>query len=226
MANVSQNEQMSKQQADSLFKTADFLACTKACETAKKHHLMIGITADSGVGKTTALEAFAERKNVFYVLYEESMKPKQFFTRLLKAMGIPFDGSLYDMIDRIAEALNVLPNPLVIIDEAGKLKDRMILYLHDLRNKTHKNCGLVMAGMPYFESNLIKFSNKQKIGYGEFFRRVNVWHTLEGLSNAEIEVICKYYGIEDKETVRMMKAKKRFGDLYNAILLFQIQNAA
>ena len=184
---------------------------------------MIGITGDTGTGKTTALTTFATRKNVFYVSYDKTMKPKQFFTALLREMGIDFDGSINEMVNRIAEELNTIASTLVIIDEAGKITHTMILYLHVLRDKTVKNCGIVLGGMPYFKANLLKLSNKQKEGYAEFYRRVNIWHNLTGLSRTEIKSICEASGITEPETIRDMQANKRFGDLQNAILLHNLQ---
>ena len=186
---------------------------------------MIGLVADTGVGKTRALTAFSLNKNVFYVAYDKTMAPKHFFIALLREMGISFEGNVNDMVNRIADELNVLNNPLLIIDEAGKLTHAMILYLHVLRDKTAKNCGIVLGGMPYFKSNLVKFSNKQKEGYAEFYRRVNLWQTLEGLTTSEITYICQQYGVTDPETIRDMRGKKRFADLQNAILLHQIENS-
>ena len=207
-----------------LLETTDFKACFTTCENAKKHHFMIGLIGDTGMGKTTALTTFALRKNVFYVAYDKTMKPKQFFIALLREMGIAFDGSINEMVNRIADELNTMANPLIIIDEAGKIVHTMILYLHVLRDKTLKNCGIVLGGMPYFKSNLIKFSNKEKEGYAEFFRRINIWHSLNGLSRKEVEDVCSINGITDKETLREMQTKKKFGELYNAILLLKIQN--
>ena len=185
---------------------------------------MIGLIGDTGTGKTTALNTYALRKNVFYVAYDKTMKPKQFFISLLREMGIAFEGSINEMVNRISEELNTLSNPLVIVDEAGKITHTMILYLHVLRDKTYKNCGIVLGGMPYFKTNLIKFSNKEKEGYAEFYRRVNLWHSLNGLTRKEIEEVCALNGITDKDTLRELQSKKRFGELYNAILLQRIQS--
>ncbi|MEO6456541.1 MAG: AAA family ATPase [Ginsengibacter sp.] len=206
-----------------IIETKAFIECKRACEAARKNHFMIGLVADTGIGKTTALTSYSLRKNVFYVPYDKTMKPKQFFAALIREMGIAFEGSINAMVNRIADELNVLTNPLLIIDEAGKIPHTMILFLHVLRDKTIKNCGIVLGGMPYFKSNLIKFSNKEKEGYAEFLRRINMWQTLEGLSRAEINFICQEHGITDAETIREMLNKKKFGDLYNAILLHQIE---
>lgn len=208
----------------SLIKTADFSTCEQVCKSAQTNHFMIGLIGDTGMGKSTALNAYSLRRNVFYIVYDKTMAPKHFFLSLLREMGIPFEGNINAMINRIADELNTMSSPLIIIDEAGKLTHTTILYLHVLRDKTVKNCGVVLAGMPYFKNNLIKLSNKQKEGYAEFNRRVNLWQELKGLSKSEIDFICKTNGIEEEQTIRGMHGKKRFGDLHNEILLHQIQN--
>ena len=217
------NKVSSIQPLSELFETTDFKASLNTMDAARKHHLMVGIIGDTGMGKTTALETYAKRKNVFYVAYDKTMKPKQFFAGLLREMGIAFEGSINEMVNRISDELNTINSPLVIVDEAGKITHTMILYLHVLRDKTVKNCGIVLGGMPYFKNNLIKFSNKEKEGYAEFYRRINIWHTLKGLSRIEITYICQTAGINDAEIIKEMQSKKKFGELYNAILLHNIQ---
>lgn len=82
-----------------LFVTNDFTACVNACEIAQKNKFMVGITGDTGTGKTTALENYSKRKNVFYVVYDKTMKPKQFFIALLREMGVDFEGSINEMVN-------------------------------------------------------------------------------------------------------------------------------
>ncbi len=207
-----------------VFETNDFSSVVTLCNRARRDNLMVGITADTGMGKTTALETYSKRKNVYYVVYDKTMKPKNFFIALLKQMGFDFEGTIHQMVNRIADELNAQSNPLIIVDEAGKINHTMILYLHVLRDKTIKNCGIVLAGMPYFKSNLIKFSNKEKEGYAEFFRRVNIWHTLTGLTKKETLLILDANGITDAETQKQLCYKKRFADLMNEIYLLHSIN--
>lgn len=214
---------VSDAKAPGLFKTTDYSVCTKTCESAQKNHFMIGLIADTGMGKTTALSSYSLRKNVFYVCYDKTMSPRNFFAMLLREMGINFEGGINAMVNKIADELNTLDHPLIIIDEAGKITHTMILYLHVIRDKTLKNCGIVLGGMPYFKYNLIKFSNKQKEGYAEFFRRISLWQELKGLTRTEITFICQSYGIIQDATIKEMQTKKRFGDLHNEILLHQLQ---
>lgn len=207
---------------DTIYQSFDFVDTFRACDKARKYRLMVGITADTGMGKTTALRTYSRQKNVYYVSYDKTMRAAQFFVELLKELSVSFSGSLNEMMNRAAEELNRKESPLLIIDECGKLTHSMILYLQVLRDKTLFNCGIILAGMPYFKSNLQKFATREKEGYAEFLRRVNVWHTYIGLQAKEIEEICRLNGITDKEKIRELKRNKRFGDLMNEIYLYKI----
>lgn len=208
--------------AASVYTTSDFEAVMKLCETAREHRLMIGLIGDTGTGKTTALNAFACSKNVYKVSFEKSMNPRQFFKSLLREIGIDFDGNVNSMIGRVAQELNMKKSPLLIIDEAGKITHPVMLYLHDLREKTMLNCGIVLAGMPYFKENLQKSAGRGKEGCSEFLRRINLWHRLEGLSQNEALYIAQQLGVTDGQRLKEISAKRRFGDLMNEILLDKI----
>ena len=208
--------------AGSIYETADFAAVMNLCDKARKHRLMIGLTGDTGTGKTTSLTAYSRNRNTYRITFEKSMNPKQFFTSLLREMGVDFAGHINAMINRAADELNCKDEPLLIIDEAGKITHPVLLYLHDLREKTKGNCGVVLAGMPYFRENLKKGALRGKEGYSEFLRRVNLWHTLSGLSAGEVRYIAGMHGITDPERVRELSRGRRFGDLMNEIYLEKI----
>jgi DNA transposition AAA+ family ATPase len=206
-------------QVEVFYNTANHTEIKKLCDLTRKKKLMVGLTGDTGMGKTTSLKKLSRSRNTYYLSYNKTMKAKQFFANLLSELGVQFEGSVYDMVNRLADELNGKSNPLLIIDEAGKITNNVMLDMHVLRDKTNNNCGIVLAGMPYFKTNLIKNSNKQKEGYAEFFRRIQLWHELEGLSKDEILFICEQHGIEDKDVLKELLTKKRFGDLSNALLL-------
>lgn len=210
--------------ADLIYQSADFLSAFDACDKARKYRLMVGITADTGMGKTTALRTYARQKNTYYISFDKTMRATQFFACLLRELGSNYRGSLYEMINRIADILDRKDNPLLIIDECGKLTHNMILYLQILRDKTAGNCGVVLSGMPYFRETLKKNADREKEGYAEFLRRVNVWHSFAGLSASEVAAVCVMNGIEDKDKARAWRRCKRFGDLVNEIYLYKIIN--
>lgn len=203
-----------------VWQTNDLASVFYQCESTRTHKLMTGL-ADTGMGKTTCLRAYSMRKNVFFITVDKAMSAKRLFLSILKTMGIQFDGNIYDVIQKTADELNRLEDPLLIIDEAGKLSHLMILYLHDLREYTLANCGILLSGMPYFKWNLQKFADRQKEGYAEFLRRINVWHELKGLSRREVEIVCNENGITKDLNPYYGLC---FADLMNKILLNQLTN--
>lgn len=202
-----------------IYQTRDLTSVFHQCEITTKHQLMTGLTANTGQGKTTSLKAYSMRENVFFVTVDKTMNAKGFLKAILQEMQIAFDGNSYDLMRKISKELNSLKEPLLIIDEAGKLNHAMILYLHDIREYTRANCGILLSGMPYFKTNLQKFSAKQKEGYAEFYRRINVWNELKGLTREEARIICKENGIVDNLANYYNLS---FAELMNKILLERI----
>ncbi len=207
-----------------IFQTTDCKSVFDLCDKAKKNSFMIGLLANTGMGKTTSCKAVAIQPNVFYYYIDKTVTPRIFLKGLLREMGIAFEGNLNEMLCRIADELNTLPDPLLILDECAKMGDNMILILHSLRDKTMQNCGIVLAGMPDFKNTLIKNVNKQKTGYGEFFRRVQLWHELKGLTTDEINYVLVQHGITEKDAQRDFRKLTRFGDLMNEINLYKSIN--
>lgn len=203
-----------------LYKTSDLQSVFNQCEFTKSNRFMTGLTADTGMGKTTSLKAYkSTNKNTFMVTVYKTMNAKRLYLKILETLGIQFDGNIHDVILKIADELNRLENPLLIVDEAGKMNHVMMLYMHDLREYTRENCGILLAGMPYFKRNLQKFADKQKEGCSEFLRRIDMWHELKGLSRKETEYVCTQSGITNdlKEFYGL-----HFGDLANKILINQL----
>lgn len=205
-----------------LFNTADFEAVFKACDKARRYHLMVGLIGDTGMGKTTSITEYSKKRNVIRISYEKSMNPRLFFSALLKKLGVDYEGRVYSEIDMATDLLKRMDNPLLIIDEAGKIPHTLFLHLHDLRERTKDDAGVILTGMPYFKNNLQKFSNRGKEGCSEFLRRINVWHELQGLSREESMTVAKNHGITDPDKLKEFARIRRFGDLMNKILLEQI----
>lgn len=207
-----------------MYTTSDYNAVVNACNQAKKNHFMVGLLADTGMGKTTSLKTYARAENVYYIYYDSNMRPKHFFAHLGRLLGYDFEGNMYEMVNKACDTLNTQKSPVILIDEASKLTDAMLYALHVLRDKTMHNCGIVLAGMPYFRANLVKKANKQKVGISEFLNRIMIWNELKGLTTKEIEYICNDHGISDKSVISRMKTFKRFRDLNNEILLHNTIN--
>lgn len=204
--------------------TSDCKSVWNTCDAARTHKLMIGIIGSSGFGKSTALKAYSIKANVFLRYVDGTTTPITFLMDLLQDMGIPFSGGYHDLLKRVIMEFNSLDEPLLLIDEVGKLNDRTILMLHSLRDQTMYSTGIILAGMPYFKTNLQKKVDKGVTGMGEFFRRIQQWQHLNGLSREEITYILEQNGITDKEEQQEFRKHTCFGNLDNAIRLHKTLN--
>lgn len=207
-----------------IYKTRDFNAVQRVCEVARQHHFMIGVTGDTGTGKTTALTHFARNKNVYKITLTKSMHQRFFLDTFLKELGQECGGTLGDKVAKIIEFLNSRTDSLILIDEAGKITPNVMLLLHDIREGTRFNCGIVMAGMPYFRNNLEKYAKRQQVGFAEFLRRINLWQEMGGLNRMEIEAIIEDKGYNKDTDIQEFAGLRRFADLENKILLSNILN--
>lgn len=204
--------------AFSIVRTSNYSTVHGICADTAQSHKLTAIIGYTGAGKTTALyDYYRANREVFYVECKNSMNRKQFFYKVLTEMGISFMGTVYEMINRVADELNSRINPLLIIDEAGKLSNNIVLDLHDLRNSTISNAGIVLAGCEYFQKNMLKAVDKDKIGYPEFYSRVVNWHTLNRPTKAEITAICQNNGVTDNATISDFLRLPNYRQLYNAI---------
>lgn len=212
----------------SLLATANFQRVLAVCEDARNHKKMVGLVGEPGYGKTSALRYFTRsRKNVFYMAVRPSMTPKNFWESLFESvndeerrwLGMNTKPrALYFIMQAAADLLNSYENALLIIDEAGKFTAKMFEYLHELRDATQANAGIVLAGPAYWKRNLHRWVKNERVGMPEVWRRINYWEELLPPERSEVKAFCEHFGITDPEVVRRLALECRnFGTLSNSI---------
>ena len=198
--------------------THNFKSVFTTCNHAKDRKRMLGIVGATGYGKTTALkEYYHSHKNTYLITCGKSMTAKQLVQQVLREMGISFNGTVYHIIERITQELNKQQHPLLIIDEAGNLSQLVIEYIHDLRNATEHNCGIVLSGVAYFKDNLKTAADNNKEGMPEFYDRISSWVTLESPTRHEIRAVCKINGLEETDIVKKLFKAGNFRKLINYV---------
>jgi len=138
------------------------------------------------------------------------MRPKELFEDILTSMGVSFTGTISRVIQKLTNELNTQDAPLIIIDEAGKLNQVVLMYLHDLWDGIETSSGVVLAGVGYFKTNLLKAVRKEKEGMPEFNSRIGYWQELANPTKAEIKAICKHNGVTDEEEIKQVLNAKDF----------------
>lgn len=168
------------------------------CLHCKANSISRAIAFAPGTGKTYTLKAFSvNHPNVYYVECEEYWSKKVFLGELRKVMGIN-DGatSIADQVDSIIEFLNGVERPLVIVDEADKLKDNVLNLYKTLYNKS--TSGFVLSGTPYFKHRVDKGVRLNRMGFAEIFSRIGgEFISLYPINDLDITEICKANGLND-----------------------------
>ncbi|MCX6256838.1 MAG: ATP-binding protein [Bacteroidia bacterium] len=206
--------------------TPNFEAVTNTCKLAQDHHRLECIVGYPGAGKTTTLTAYFNRnQKVYYVSAKNIMNRKQFFSEVLSKLGIDFVGTVYEMVQVICQHLNKNSGSLLIIDEAGKLNNGLLLDLHDLRNETDQTTGIIMAGCEYFKSNIERSVARQKQGIPEFYSRIVGFLHLRPPTKKEIGSICEINGITDSNVISGLYGIADYRKLYNSIMNHLLLNS-
>ncbi|MGV3588117.1 MAG: AAA family ATPase [Adhaeribacter sp.] len=133
---------------------------------------------DCGIGKTYTAKYLARtRDNCFYV--DASQAPtKHLFIRLLaRTIGLNHLGKYDEVLDSIKYYLQMLPNPLVIVDEAGDLENPAFVALKGIWNATEDKCGWYMMGADGLREKINKGIKNKKVGYSELFSRYSERYT-------------------------------------------------
>ena len=184
-------------------------------QDSQNHSLVMAITGKAGSGKTETAKKFeSENKNVFLLSCNEYWDKRWFLRELLAKMGKDHSGlTLPEMMFKTVQLLKSLQNPMIIMDEADKLADHVLLFFITLYNELENHCGIVLMATQYLEKRVKRGAAMEKKGYREIYSRVGLrFIELDNTSYSDIENICKANGIDDSATIRAI-SKDCDGDI-------------
>lgn len=156
------------------------------------------IIAPTGGGKSTATRLFAnQNRNTFRIVCGEFWNKKSFLSELLKAMGRNTEGqTTFELMSTIEEHILKCESPLIILDEADKLRDEVFYFFITLYNKLEGKCGLVLCSTPYLKTRILKGERNNKKGYAEIFSRIGRrFVELKEAGSLDIIKVCHANGI-------------------------------
>jgi hypothetical protein len=167
--------------------------------------LVLAITGNAGSGKTeTAKKYESENKNVFRMSCNEYWDRKWFLRELLSKMGKETDGmTMPEMMQKAVTTLKSAENPMIILDEADKLADKVLLFFITLYNELEGHCGIIIMATQYLERRIRRGIAAQKRGYREIYSRVGLrFIELEPTSFADVKAVCNANGVNDEQAIR------------------------
>lgn len=182
---------------------------------SKNYSLVLAITGKAGAGKTETAKKFStENKNVFLLSCNEYWDKRWFLRELLSKMGKDHAGmTMPEMMHKAVQILKSIESPLIILDEADKLADNVLLFFITLYNELENHCGIVLMATYFLEKRIRRGVATEKKGYREIYSRVGLrFIELEETSYLDIENVCKANGVTENQSIRAI-AKDSDGDV-------------
>lgn len=139
------------------------------CQEFHKSRIFVD---DCAIGKTYSARYLSRTlKNCFYIDASQCKTKILFARTLAKCIGADNAGTYSEVKQNIKYYLNVMPNPVVIIDEAGDLDYAAFVDLKEYWNATDGACGWYLMGADGFASKLRAGIKRRTSSYREVFSR-------------------------------------------------------
>lgn len=152
--------------------TPVFTAITEKLSVCKEQSISCIICDAADIGKTYTAKHFAKANK--YVAYVDcsQVKTKQKMVRFIaKELGVGHTGKYADVYADLVFYIQSIPNPLIILDEAGDLNYEAFLELKALWNATDRACGWCMMGADGLKEKIRRAIDNKKVGYTELYSR-------------------------------------------------------
>ena len=132
-----------------------------------------GILCDrADIGKTYTAKYYAKNnKNAVYIDCSQNKSKQRLVRAIAREFGVGHTGRYQDVLEDLVFYLRSLPNPLIIVDEAGDLSYDAFLELKALWNATEYRCGWYMMGADGLKAKMTRAINNKKVGFVEIFSR-------------------------------------------------------
>lgn len=155
-----------------IVETRGFKYLNQLFNDARLYSNTYGIIGNTGFGKTQTTEAI-QNDNVFVIKCNEYFTSRTFLEELLRLMGKgSYGGTVASMMQHIINTLLRLDRPLIIIDEADKLNDKVLYFFISLYNALEGKCGFIIMATPYLKKRIDDGVIKNKKGYQEIYSRI------------------------------------------------------
>lgn len=127
---------------------------------------------DCGIGKSyTAKYLSRTLENCFYVDASQAKSKFHFVKLLARTIGVDDKGTHAELKESVKYYLHVLPQPIIIIDEAGDMDYAAFLEIKEFWNATENVCGWYMMGAEGLRAKIESGITHRKVGYREIFSR-------------------------------------------------------
>lgn len=171
-----------------------------------------GMLCDAAdIGKTYAARYYSRtNKYAVYIDCSQSKSKQKLIRTIAKEFGVINTGRYVDVYEDLVFYIKSLPNPIIILDEAGDLDYSAFLELKALWNATEYACGWYMMGADGLRAKIEGNIGRKKVGYTEIFSRYGSKYqriTPQGdqadkeFSKRQTAIIAKANGVPDVQAL-------------------------
>lgn len=164
--------------------------------------MWMAISSNAGSGKTRSLEQIfnTDVSGSIVLIQAEEWAAHQFLARLYdKLTNVPLKGyaSNNELLNKVISLLNEKDgNPILVIDEADKLKPSALRQLIPIYNRTEERLGCVLAGTENLQKEIKSGVRKKLKGYDEIDSRLGrSYISLDGATEKDVYSICEANGV-------------------------------
>lgn len=190
--------------------TVNYLRLMDIMNDARANALAMGVTGNAGGGKTFALSHYAaSNKRVYLMCCNEYWSRKDFMRELMGKIGKDANGrTVGEMMSTAIRELKSTDSPLLILDEADKLTDSVLLFFITLYNQLEDECGIILCATDHLSKRITDGVDANKKGYSEIWSRLGRrCIELQGVTAADITAICEANGVTKKNDIDDVIAK-------------------
>jgi len=189
--------------------TSGYLLLRILFSDAQHYNMAYGVSMETGLGKTfTAGQYTREQEHVYYMAGNADYNRKSFMALLLHSAGLDASGTVPELMARFADHVAAVETPLVIIDDAHKLKDRVLHMLVLLANSLVGKAGIIIMGGPELRMRIVEGVRLKKVGFDEIYKSIGRrFITLTTLALKDVEVVCRANGVHDDDIIEYITAE-------------------
>lgn len=179
-----------------------------ALNLAKSDSMFLAISEKAGSGKSAGIKKFKleDRSNDVFVITCQEWTKKQFMINVAQFLGISLKTSdtlgIGNQVIEFMKERAAVGKPLLILDEADKLRPSAIRYLIHFYNSLEDECGLVICGTDNLEKEIKRGVQKATKGYDEIDSRLGrKFIHLVGITYEDCVNICTSNGITEPSII-------------------------
>jgi hypothetical protein len=174
---------------------------------AQHFALAYGIAISSGLGKTyTARQYLRENENACLITCSEAHNRKTFITAVLEGLNQPTGGTVPQQVQQLSDAVTACNDPIIIVDDAHKLKDRVLHFLVTIVNCISDRCGVVIMGNEELSTRIITGARQDKEGFAMIYKTIGRrFITLGRPGPNDVDMICQANHLVNADVIDYIK---------------------